>query len=316
MNRRLAVAGFCLVSLAAFTPFAQAQQKEVRIAMVTLQMKAPYFVGVVRAVEKEAQSYGNVKVLVADGGGDVAKVTSDIEDLLAKGVDGFIMNISPLEALPGPMAAIKKAKKPVVLLNRKLKGGEYDTWIGVDNLATGTGVGEQIARLMGGKGTLLMMRGGPEDNSTGNARRDGVLSKVKSTSINVIMAPEFGKWTEDGGIRVMEDMLAKHKNIDMVFCENDSMCLGAQKAIADAKRTSQIKVFGFDGQKAALEQIAKGTNYVGTGLNSPEMLARIGFQRMMALLAGATTTEKDTTTPVVVITRDNVGAYFDPKSIF
>lgn len=316
MKRRLAVAGLCLVSLAAFTAPVQAQQKEVRIAMVTLQMKAPYFIGVVRAVEKEAQNYGNVRVLVADGGGDVAKVTSDIEDLLAKGVDGFILNISPLEALPGPMAAIRKANKPVVLLNRKLKGGEYDTWIGVDNLATGTGVGEQIVRLMGGKGTLLMIRGGPEDNSTGNARRDGVLSKVKGTGINVIMAPEFGKWSEDGGIRVMEDMLAKHKNIDMVFCENDSMCLGAQKAIADAKRTDQIRIFGFDGQKAALEQIAKGTNYVGTGLNSPEMLARIGFQRMMALLAGARTVEKDTTTPVVVITRDNVGAYFDPKSIF
>jgi len=316
MKRRLAVAGLCLVSLAAFTAPVQAQQKEVRIGMVTLQMKAPYFIGVVRAVEKEAQNYGNVRVLVADGGGDVAKVTSDIEDLLAKGVDGFILNISPLEALPGPMAAIKKANKPVVLLNRKLKGGEYDTWIGVDNLATGTGVGEQIVRLMGGKGTLLMMRGGPEDNSTGNARRDGVLSKVKGTGINVIMAPEFGKWSEDGGIRVMEDMLAKHKNIDMVFCENDSMCLGAQKAIADAKRTNQIRIFGFDGQKAALEQIAKGTNYVGTGLNSPEILARIGFQRMMALLAGAKIQEKDTTTPVVVITRDNVGAYFDPKSIF
>jgi ribose transport system substrate-binding protein len=315
--KRMLAAGMCALSMAAAsvaTP-AHAQQKEVRIAMVTLQMKSPYFVGVVRAVEKEAQGYGNVKVLVADGGGDVAKVTSDIEDLLAKGVDGFIMNISPLEALPGPMAAIKKAKKPVVLLNRKLKGGEYDTWIGVDNQSTGVGVGEQIVKHMGGKGTLLMMRGGPEDNSTGNARRDGVLSKVKGTGINVVMAPEFGKWTEDGGIRVMEDMLAKHQRIDMVFCENDSMCLGAQKAIADAKRTSEIKIFGFDGQKAALEQIAKGTNYVGTGLNSPEMLARIGFVRMMALLAGATP-EKDTSTPVVVITRDNVGAYFDPKSIF
>ena len=32
----------------------------------------------------------------------------------------------------------------------------------------------------------------------------------------------------------MEDMLAKHKDIDAVFCEGDVMCLGAQKAIADA----------------------------------------------------------------------------------
>lgn len=132
----------------------------------------------------------------------------------------------------------------------------------------------------------------------------------------MIIAPEFGKWTEDGGIRVMEDMLAKHARIDAVFCENDSMCLGAQKAIADARHSKDILIFGFDGQKAALEQIMKGTNYVATGLNSADVLARLGFARLMALLAGAAPAEKDMATPVVVITRENVASYYDPKSIF
>lgn len=295
--------------------YAQPKEKELKIGVVTLQMRAPFFVAVVRALEAEAPGYKNVKLLVADGGGDVAKVSADIEDLLAKGVDGFIMNISPLEALPGPLEAIKKAGKPIVLLNRKLKGGEYNTWIGADNTSIGAGVGEAIVQRMGGKGTLLMMRGGPEDNSTGNARRDGVLSKVKATAINVIVAPEFGKWSEDGGIRVMEDMLAKHKQIDGVFCENDAMCLGAQKAIADAKRSGEILIFGIDGQKAALDQIMKGTNYAATGLNSAEILAKMGFARMLAILAGAVP-EKDTATPVVVITKENVAPYYNPKSIF
>jgi ABC-type sugar transport system substrate-binding protein len=313
--KRLFASAVVVIGMAVLAMPAQAQTKEYRIGVVTLQMKAPYFIAMVRALEAEAAKHKNVKVLVADGGGDVAKVSSDIEDLLAKGVDGLIMNISPLEALPGPMAAIKKAGKPVVLVNRKLKGGEYDAWVGVDNYTTATGVGETIAKHMKGKGTLLMMRGGPEDNSTGNARRDGVLAKVKGTGITTIVAPEFGKWTEDGGIRVMEDMLAKHKDINAVFCENDSMCLGAQKAIADAKRTSQIAVFGFDGQKAAVEQIAKGTNYIGSGQNSPDVIARIGMERMLALLAGKKV-EKDTITPVVVITKDNAAKVVNPNSAF
>ena len=84
-----------------------AAQKETRIGIVTLQMKAPYFIAMVRALEAEGRAH-NVRTFVADGNGDVAKVNSDIEDLLAKGVDGLIMNISPLEALPGGMAATRR----------------------------------------------------------------------------------------------------------------------------------------------------------------------------------------------------------------
>lgn len=312
MNRRTAViVGLCSLLVAA----PAAAQKETRIGIVTLQMKAPYFIAMVRALEAEGKANG-VRTFVADGNGDVAKVNADIEDLLAKGVDGLIMNISPLEALPGGMAAIQKAGKPLVLVNRRLKGGEYDAWIGVDNFNTAAGVGDVIVKRMGGKGTLLMMRGGPEDNSTGNARRDGVLSKVKGTGINVIVAPEFGKWTEDGGIRVMEDMLAKHKDINAVFCEGDVMCLGAQKAIADAGRTKDILIFGFDGQKAAIEQIMKGSNFVATGVNSADAIAKAGFQTMMDLLKGKKPAQKDSSPPVVVVTPENARQVYNPQALF
>ncbi len=306
------IVGFC--GLLAFVAPAVAQQQK-RIGIVTLQMKAPYFIAMVRALEAEGRA-NNVQTFVADGNGDVAKVNSDIEDLLAKGVDGLIMNISPLEALPGGMAAIKKAGKPLVLVNRRLKGGEYDAWIGVDNLNTAAGVGEVIAKHMGGKGHLLMIRGGPEDNSTGNARRDGVLSKVKDSGIKITFAPEFGRWTEDGGIRVMEDMLAKHKDIDAVFCEGDVMCLGAQKAIADAGRTAQIKIFGFDGQKAAIEQIMKGTNFIATGVNSADEIAKAGFKTMMDLMAGKKPAQQDSTPPVMVVTPENAKQVYKADALF
>jgi ribose transport system substrate-binding protein len=315
MKKSLVALGLCLTLFMAAPVSAQPRDREIRLGVVTFTMMAPYFVAVVRAIEAEAQKHPNVRLIVADANRDVAKVTSDIEDLIARRVDGFIMNISPLEALPGPMAAIRKAGIPVVLVNRKLVGAEYNSWIGVDNFKTGEGVGEEIVKRMGGKGVLLMMRGGPADNSTGNARRDGVLSKVRGTGIQTVIAPEFGGWTEDGGFRVMEDMLAKHRVIDAVFCENDSMCLGALKAITDARRPTRIMIFGFDGQREALRQISLGGSYMATGLNSATMIGRMGFQRMMAILGGAKV-EKDTIFPVKVITAENVAQYFDPKSIF
>ena len=91
----------------------------------------------------------------------------------------------------------------------------------------------------------------------------------------------------------MEDVLASTPNIDAVFCENDSMCLGAQKAIRDAGREDQIILAGVDGQKEALKAILDGTNYVVTGLNDSEQIGTQGFERMMAILDGEDV-EKDT----------------------
>ena len=48
-------------------------------------------------------------------------------------------------------------------------------------------------------------------------------------------------------------MLVQYDKIDAVFCENDSMCLGAQKAIEDAGRSDEMFLVGVDGEKAALE---------------------------------------------------------------
>jgi ribose transport system substrate-binding protein len=114
----------------------------------------------------------------------------------------------------------------------------------------------------------------------------------------------------------MEDMLAKHKDIDAVFCEGDVMCLGAQKAIADAGRSKQILIFGFDGQKAAIEQIMKGSNFVATGVNSADAIAKAGFNTMMDLLAGKKPAQKDSSPPVVVVTPENAKQVYNPKALF
>ncbi len=143
-----------------------------------------------------------------------------------------------------------------------------------------------------------------------------ILILDEPTDIEVIFAPEFGGWTEDGGFSLMEDMLAKHPNIDAVFAENDSMALGALKAIQDAGRADEIKIFGFDGQRAALKLISEGTNFIATGLNSPTLIGPMGFNHLMAVIAGAERVNIDTVFPVTVITEENVMQYYDPESVF
>lgn len=290
-------------------------EEKVTIGMASFTLAAPYFVGMTEAVEKAAGEAGNVEVITTDANGDAAKLTSDVEDLVARGVDGLIISAGPLESAPAALNSAEQADISTVLVDRKLTGGNYTSWIGPDNEAIGRQDGEYLAEQLGGEGKVVIIRGGPADNTIGLARTNGMLSGLEGTGIEATKAPEFGEWGTDGGQKVMEDVLASSDDIDAVFCENDSMCLGAQKAIRDAGRAEDIILAGVDGQKEAIKAILDGTNYVVTGLNDSGQIGREGFERLMAILDGEEV-EKDTVLPSPQITKENAEEYYDPNAIF
>jgi len=296
-------------------PASASGQKTIKIGMANLSLCCAYFIGMSKAVEEEAKAFSNVQVLVTNADGKIEKLTADVEDLISKKVDGVVLSAAWIEAAPAALEALQKAHIPVVMVDRKLKGGEYTSWIGPDNYAIGQGIGEFLVKTLGGKGKLAVIRGGPADNSIGLDRTNGMKSKVEGSGIEIVVYPDWGGWSTDGGKKAMEDMMAKNPDLSAVFCENDSMCLGAKSAIGDAGKKDQIVVTAVDGQKEALKEILDGTNYRATGLNNSDQIGRAGFHRLMAILAGAQP-EKDTVLPSPIIKPDNVVKYYNPASIF
>lgn len=295
---------------------AQAQDGDLKIGMVNLSLCCAYFVGMDTAVNREAEAYSNVTVLSTDAGGDVAKLTSDVDDLLSQGVDGIIISGAWIEAAPAMLEAIEMADVPVVMVDRLLKGGEYTSWVGPNNRVIGEGIGEYITDRLNGTGKVVIIRGGPADNTIGSNRSDGVLAKLEGAGVEAVLAPSWGNWSADGGFTQMEDMLARETDIDAVFCENDSMCLGAQKAIDDAGMADSIFITSVDGEKGALQEIMRdGTNYAATGLNSSDAIGTAGFNRLMAIMAGAQA-EQQTVLPSPIITNENAVKYYDENSVF
>ncbi|HEY5269966.1 MAG TPA: substrate-binding domain-containing protein [Anaerolineales bacterium] len=286
-----------------------------KIGVANFSQCCAYFIGMNDAIKSEASQYSNVTIISTDANGDAAKLNSDIEDLITQKVDGIIISGAWLEQLPSAMDSIKTAGIPVVLVDRQWKSG-YTSYVGPNNTTIGVQDGQYIADRLGGQGVVVVIKGGPADNSIGLNRTNGLLSILsKSPGITVINAPDFGTWSEDGGLKQMENLLAANAKIDAVFCENDSMCLGAQRAIADAGRSTEMFLCAADGQKEALLQILNGTNYGCTGLNSSEQIGRTGFNRLMIILAGGTP-PLDTYLPSPLINFDNVIKFYDPNSIF
>jgi ribose transport system substrate-binding protein len=300
-------------------PTTEAGTGALKIGMANFSQCCPYFIGMNNSVIDEAKAYSNVSIVSTDANGDAAKFQSDIEDLIAQKVDGVIVSGAWLEEAPAALDALKSAGIPTVLVDRQFGKGSsesYTSYIGPDNFTIGVQDGQYIADRLGGKGTVVELRGGPADNSIGLNRSNGANSILSTyPDIKVVVAPDYGSWSSDGGITLMEDMLAANPKIDAVFCENDSMCLGAQTAIADAGRSEEMFLVGVDGESAALKAIMDNTNYAATGLNNSDQIGRAAFHRLMAILAGATP-EKNTYLPSPIITIDNVIKYYNPEGTF
>jgi ribose transport system substrate-binding protein len=300
-------------------PAGETGPKSLKIGMANFSQCCPYFIGMNNSVIDEAKAFSNITIVSTDANGDAAKFQSDIEDLIAQKVDGVIVSGAWLEEAPAALDALKNAGIPTVLVDRQFGKGSsesYTSYIGPDNFTIGVQDGQYIVDRLGGNGVVVELRGGPADNSIGLNRSNGVNSILETyPGITVVVAPDYGSWSSDGGITLMEDMLAANPKIDAVFCENDSMCLGAQTAIADAGRTDEMFLVGVDGELAALEAIMKGTNYAATGLNNSDQIGRAAFHRLMAILGGGTP-EKNTYLPSPIITIDNVLKYYNPEGEF
>jgi ribose transport system substrate-binding protein len=86
------------------------------------------------------------------------------------------------------------------------------------------------------------------------------------------------------------------------------------KTIQEAGKSGDILVVGYDGQKEAYELIKEG-QIGATALNSPEALARLVVESVVKYLNGVPL-NRIIYTPAVLITKENVGRYYDAEALF
>jgi len=182
--------------------------------------------------------------------------------------------------------------------------------ISTDSKGDAAKLTSNVEDLLSQKVDGLVISGGPLEAAP------EALDAAKKAGIKVVKAPDFGGWSVDGGFKVMDEMLAKVPDVNAVFCENDSMCQGAQKAIKDAGKSGAIFLASVDGEKGTLKEImSDGTNFGATGQNNSDQIGRAGFNRLMAILAGASA-PKQTVLPSPIITKDNAIKFYNPDSVF
>lgn len=315
----VAAVGF---AVGAYAP-AEAAGCKVGIAMYTLS--APYFAAQLDAATKKAKELG-CEVTTSDAQNDMLKQISDVEDMVAKGINVLILNPrDPKGLIPAANAATAAGVKVVAMDSTLDPSANFITEVQSSNQQNGELVGEWLAKKMAGKHMKIALISGQQGNLAGLERRQGVFRGIteqqlrQSNTIDLeVVGQGWGNWAQEDGQKAMEDLLTAHKDINVVLGENDSMVLGARLAAQAAGRLDQILFLAAaDGQKEALKMIKDG-GYGATGLNDPAVVANTAVDIGVKALNGkleANFPKTDYTTPAV-IDQSNVDKYYRPDAVF
>ena len=261
------------------------------------------------------------KVTVVDGNNDQAKQNEQINTFITQGVDALIINPCMTSAADQIIKTVKEANVPTVLINREPTADQmsaYDklVYVGCDAAQSGTFQGELILETANkgdingdGKVSYIMIQGDPE-NIDAKLRTEYSVKALTDAGIQVEeLDLQRGDWDRNRGQEIAQNDLAKFGDqIEVVFCNNDDMAIGALQAIQAAGRkvNEDIYLVGVDALDAALNEVMNG-NMTGTVLNDAVGQATEAVNQMELLLNGTTygAGEQSVYVPYVKVTPDN-----------
>lgn len=279
-------------------------------AKILVSMKGPGggnpFWAAVEAGAKEAGAALGVEVtvLAPPAETDVAAQIAQVEDQIAKGVQGIaIAPTDPAALQPVLQQAVEKGIK-VVFIDTK-GTNEGITFIGTDNQAGAKLAADYMCKTLA-QGDKVAILQGIITQSTGQARATGAKEGLTACGLNVV-AETPGDWDRAKGQAAMEDILTKNPDLKGVFGSNDNMALGAVEAIKNASLNGKVLVVGFDANPDAATAIEAG-DMAASIAQAPTNMGKFGVENVLKLINGETLPAViDTGTEVV--TKENAAKY-------
>jgi ribose transport system substrate-binding protein len=217
------------------------------IGMSQCNLGEPWRVQMNEDIAKAAAKHNNIKVVFKDAQNDSLRQRTQVEELVAQKIDVLI--ISPKETAPltKPVAEAYDKGIPVIVLDRRVDGDKFTTFIGADNKKIGRAAGAWIQKTLGGKGRIVELKG-LMTSSPGQDRHSGFregLAADQHPDLQVVFEADM-QWLEPNARKEMSSALTAHPEIDLVYAHNDPGAHGAWLAAKEAGRHEKIKFVGID----------------------------------------------------------------------
>jgi ribose transport system substrate-binding protein len=219
---------------------------------------------------------------------DRAQQIAIVEQFASEGVAGIVLAPLDDQALLRPVRAAVGKGIPVIVFDSGLKGEsgkDFISYVGTDNRLGGSLGGEELARLLNGKGKVVLLKYSEGSASTAE-REAGFLEAIKKhPDIKLIVDNRYGGVTASEAQATALNMLDQLREADGIFCSNESLTFGMLLALRQNNLIGKAKFVGFDASTELVEALRKGEIQALVAQN-PKKMGYEGVKAMVAHIKG------------------------------
>ena len=234
------------------------------IGLVMKSLGNDFFRQMEDGAKAHADSLGNVELITLgiQNETDLEAQIALVENLIAQKVDAIVIAPADSRALVPVLLQARKAGITVVNIDVRLDeqsladAGVNIPYVGPDNAAAAKMVGEALAKKLGKGGKVILLIGNPgADNAI--QRANGFTAAAEEGGLELV-ASQSAHWETEEAFNLVTNLLTANPSVQGIMASNDSMAIGAVRAVASMGVADQVTIVGFDNIPAIQPMVCDG----------------------------------------------------------
>ena len=227
-----------------------------------------------------------------------------VEDFIVKNVDGIALAPQDENAMVGVVERVAQSGIPCAIFDSGIATEKYLSFVATDNYKGGVAAAQEMGRLLGSKGTVIIVKVDPGAAST-NLREQGFEETLAKEFPDIqIVGSQYGYSNREKSRAVTEDLLSAHPDVNGIFGPNESSTFGALLALQARELAGKKFFVGFDSSDELVNALRNGEIHALV-LQDPFKMGYMCVKAIVDHLDG-NPVERRIDTGVYLITKDNM----------
>jgi ribose transport system substrate-binding protein len=278
-------------------------------ALVTINQQALFFNQINEGAQKAADAAG-AKLVIFNANNVPSAQNDAMENYITQKVDGIILVAIDVNGVKPAITAAKSAGIPVIAIDAQIPDGDNVAFVGVDNTMAGEDIGKFYADYVKANmaGTAKIGVIGALNSFIQNQRLDGFKKAVADSGQKITFLDTVdGQNVQDVALTAAENLMTANPDMTTLYATGEPALVGAVSAVTSQGRTGDVKVFGWDLTKQAVEGIDAGW-VTAVVQQDPAGEGKAAVEALVKLKKGEKI-EPIINVPVTIVTKENVDQF-------